>query len=383
MDVWQYSFSKVEYLTIFSAFIYGYIATRFFSGWGLMIGHRKELVFSKEHFAWTLFAFVLLVDIWWGSWSKGVNITQTPFLFYLSILSPLVFFLISVTLFPLKAEFQGLNFRDFFISIRKKIYILFICLCITFYINDTFLQDSPIITDYIVNTGGISLGLAGLILMKRWFDRTIITLAWILLLLHVNDLKVFSGSLDFIEGFSLTEYLTIFLTFLYGAVASRFFMGWGHIYNNWETVTISKKYLAWTLLAFGLLMDMWYGSWEREPYISGNIWIFFLVLTIPIAYYLLSVVIFPDKIDKENDFFEFYQKNVRSIVVLFGATLVANLIVANALEEVQIITAKNIFRVSAIGLATSAIYINRLKFYDVVLILGWLLLIADSILGYI
>src|SRR5690242_1783648 len=99
MDNVNESFSEVEYLSIFTAFIFGYVATRFFSGWSAMINFRHAIKFSKEHLAWTLLTFGLLIDVWWGSWIKGNLITRQT-TYYVSLLSPIIFYLLSILLLP-------------------------------------------------------------------------------------------------------------------------------------------------------------------------------------------------------------------------------------------------------------------------------------------
>ena len=379
MNNWGYHFSQVEYLTIFNTFIYGYIATQFFSGWGFMISHWKKLIFSKEHFAWTLLVFVLLIDVWWGSWLKGLYIVKSSGLFYLNILPPLLFFFIAVTLFPPKKGFQNIDLRVLFLSVRKKIYFLFICLHLAFLLTDSFLLKSSLLVDYVANIGAICLAFAGLYLEKRWMDRFIISVGWILLIVHFFNFKSLVLMQPNINGFSLTEYLTIFIAFIYGAVVSRFFVGWGYIFNSWKEIKVSNKYLIWTFMGFGLVMNMWWGSWDRVPYITNSIWGFLMSLSIPMTLYLLSAVIFPDSIDKEKNFDCFYERNIRLIVAIFAAILIVNSLVALMIEEVQLITFENLLRVIGITFTIACVFLNRPKYYDVVLALGWLLLILDAL----
>ncbi len=133
--------SNVEYLSIFTAFIYGYVATRFFSGWGAMINFRNSIKFSKEHLFWTLLIFGLLIDNWWGSWIKG-NFIDRNVLYYISLLPPLAFYLISVLLFPPLSDDRFLDLRKYFNSVKKRNYLILIGLFITFLVNDYFFKRS-------------------------------------------------------------------------------------------------------------------------------------------------------------------------------------------------------------------------------------------------
>src|SRR5262245_1156625 len=108
------AFSFVEYLSIFTSIVYGYAATRFLSGWSAIINFREQLFISKAHLAWTLLTFGLLIDVWWGSWMKGSQISRHVALYYLSLVSPLIFYIISVMLFPPLVGSAFFNLRAYF-----------------------------------------------------------------------------------------------------------------------------------------------------------------------------------------------------------------------------------------------------------------------------
>ena len=88
-------FSPAEYLTTFTTFIYGYVATQFLAGWSSMITHRKSIILSKEHLCWTIFSFILLIDIWWTSWRKTEIIDTDNLIFYSTLITPLIFYFLS------------------------------------------------------------------------------------------------------------------------------------------------------------------------------------------------------------------------------------------------------------------------------------------------
>lgn len=218
------SFTIVEYLSVFTAFIYGYVATRFFSGWGAMINFRQSIKFSKEHLLWTLLIFGLLIVNWWGSWIKGNFIHQT-LLYYISLLPPIFFYLISVLLFPPLSDDRFLDLRNHYYSIRKRNYLVLIGLFVTFLINDYFFKRLFFANNYL-NGVAIFIALAGYMSQSIFIHRSILVIGWIMLLVYIVRQPVVLH--DNIEGFSLTEYLTIFIAFVYGSIASRFFSGWGN-----------------------------------------------------------------------------------------------------------------------------------------------------------
>ena len=73
------SLSKVEYLTTFNAFIFGYVVSRYLQEWGRLINRRRSVAFSVEHFLWPFLGFALLIDLWWSAWVRLKYIDWFPF----------------------------------------------------------------------------------------------------------------------------------------------------------------------------------------------------------------------------------------------------------------------------------------------------------------
>lgn len=374
-------FSMLEYLSIFTAFIYGYVATRFFSGWSAMINFRHSIRFSTEHFGWTLLTFGLLIDIWWGSWIKGQAITRHVTFYYLSLLSPIIFYLISIVLFPPFHDDRFLDLRKYFASMRKRQYLVFIALFISFLINDFFFKPLIISGTYF-NVVAILLAVIGYFAHSVFVHRFILVTAWTMLLAHITFQSPV-WSTDKINGFSLMEYLTVFIAFIYGFVASKFFSGWGMMITKFNRITFSKEHIAWTLLAFGLLMDFWTGSWEREKFISLNINYFILSLTLPMAFYVVVAISFPTvKNGEQIDLRGFYQSNKKLIYSLFACAIFLNAVVANVMEESTLLSSENIFRVIGISLAMIASFSRKQFMERSVLVLGWITLLVHTFIDF-
>ncbi len=369
------SFTIVEYLSVFTAFIYGYVATRFFSGWGAMINFRQSIKFSKEHLLWTLLIFGLLIVNWWGSWIKGNFIHQT-LLYYISLLPPIFFYLISVLLFPPLSDDRFLDLRNHYYSIRKRNYLVLIGLFVTFLINDYFFKRLFFANNYL-NGVAIFIALAGYMSQSIFIHRSILVIGWIMLLVYIVRQPVVLH--DNIEGFSLTEYLTIFIAFVYGSIASRFFSGWGNFISKFDTLTFSKDHFGWSLLAFGLLLDFWTGSWPREKFITININYFILSLLVPIAFFALTAVLFPlIKNNDNNDLKVFYLSHKKIIFLLFGITMLANAVTANLMEQ-KLMDLENLFRVIALLLTAFAFYTKRTNIERIVLVFGFVTFIVHMI----
>jgi hypothetical protein len=372
MQVPEDSFSIVEYLSIFTAFIYGFVATRIFSGWGAMINFRHHVRFSKEHLIWTFFTFGLLINIWWGSWIKGNFIDNNTLIYFVSLLPTFSFYFISVFLFPPLNDEKFLDLEKYFQGIRKNNYILFILLFLSLEIGRHFFKNEVFI-DFYFNLLAIAMATLGFFSKSKILHYIIIFTASILLLVHMSFNKPIDASIAIIKGFSFTEYLTIFIAFIYGSIASRFFSGWGVIILKYDRITYSKEHLVWTILMFGLLLDFWVSTWERINYISLDFMFFVFSLSVPIAFYALTAVLFPViKNNDKIDLVDFYLSHRKIIFILFGVTILTNAITANVIEH-DLMHIRNIFRLIAL-LLTLVIYFTRKRWVERgILTLGCLL----------
>ncbi len=118
-------FSKVEYLVMFNAILYGIVASEFFIGWGRMSRNYKITKFHWVHLLWTVFAFGMLIDMWWVSWVRGEFITSDIGFFYSSLIIPLLFHLISVVLFPILKGRKSVDFKLEFYKRKNILFTLF------------------------------------------------------------------------------------------------------------------------------------------------------------------------------------------------------------------------------------------------------------------
>lgn len=379
MEVRTDSFSIVEYLSIFTAFIYGYVATRFFSGWAAMINFRKSIRFSEEHLVWTVLTFGLLIDVWWGSWIKGNFISRHMALYYLSLLSPLILYVVSVILFP---NFNDNRFHDlsvYFDRVRKRNYLVFIVLFLSFEAGRYYFKEENI-TDLYFNVAAIACAGVGYFSKEKVIHYIILAAGSVLLISHITAQQPLHADLGTEENFSLTEYLTIFIAFIYGSIASRFFSGWGIMISQFDRINFSKDHFAWTLFAFGLLLDFWTGSWPRERFISLNINYFILSLLVPIVFYVQTAVIFPViKNGDTIDLREFFRTHKKLIYLLFGITIVANGITANLMEQ-RWTDVENLFRIGALILALFGVFTRWIAVEKMVLVLGWIMLILHTVI---
>ena len=86
---------------------------------------------------------------------------------------------------------------------------------------------------------------------------------------------------------------------------------------------------------FLLMLDMWWGTWGREAYLTINILYFFLSLVVPILFYFFSSVLFPIELLHRgyDQLRHYYLRNNKAFCVFFGLILFSNAVVANVMEE--------------------------------------------------
>jgi hypothetical protein len=193
-----------------------------------------------------------------------------------------------------------------------------------------------------------------------------------IVILHLIALISFPQPFADVKGFSFVEYLTVFLTFIYGFVTYRFLEGWGIIITNWRKLTLGLDYIPWTIVAFLLMLDMWWGTWAREEFLPQSILYFFVSLMVPVLYYFMSAVMFPLELLAQGyiKLNQYYFRNNRIICLFLGLILLCNGIVSHVMEENELISSENLFRVVGITLSTAGMSSTKLIYHRIVLGLG-------------
>jgi hypothetical protein len=374
-------FSPAEYLTTFTTFIYGYVATQFLSGWSSMITHRKAITFSKEHIGWTIFTFILFMDIWWTSWRKTEIIASGNLIFYSSLATPFVFYFLSHLLFPDLDALPGNNLRTYLTPVTRKVMVTFIFLLLSFFVSDIIFPNYLPLNEIIIAVG-VALAAVLIIFPEAIYLRRIFQwAAGGLLFIHLFALLKFPQPYTQINGFSFEEYLTVFLTFIYGFVTWRFLEGWGLVITNYRKLTLGYDFIPWTIMAFLLMLDMWWGTWAREDYLPKNIIYFFVSLIVPILFYFMSAVIFPLELLKRGyvRLHQYYYRNRKAICLFFGLILLTNAFVSYAIEEKTFFSSENLFRFLGITLAMAGIISSRIIYHRIILFLGTAIIIIHAI----
>lgn len=184
-----HSYSKVEHLTIFTSMIYGYVITVFLVGWSRML--RAPIKnFSWTQLLWSIFTFLFLIDIWWGSWYRNSHVASSLLHFLLSIATPLLTFIVCALLFPLKEE--RVDYLSHFMNNKASVFWAFALLFLTQIILSFFFIESAQ-SENTLRFIGLLLSLISIRVNSLIYHRVLVTVAFVLLCM--NLISQFSHSL--------------------------------------------------------------------------------------------------------------------------------------------------------------------------------------------
>ena len=174
---------------------------------------------------------------------------------------------------------------------------------------------------------------------------------------------------EILEGFSQVEYLIIFSAIVFGAIAGEYFSGWGNLLRYRHKTKFSPIQFAWSIFAFLLLIQNWFGSWPRAKFVNDNALYFYFSLIPLLLFYLMSILMFPER-KKEKDhvlnFKEHYNKNSRALFIVFGIYLLFTIVGSYVYKDVGNVLAQNILRTIAIALCIFGAIFNEKKWIHVI-----------------
>lgn len=180
-----------------------------------------------------------------------------------------------------------------------------------------------------------------------------------------------------IDGFTHTEYLVVFIAIIFGYVGAEYFQGWGWMMRNRGEVKVYWQHLLWTLFAFIMFIQNWWGIWPRTGFITGSIFYFFFSL-IPIAlFYLISVILFPDvKQAGVLDMKNYFYNNTRYFFLLLAIYFLLAIVNSYVYPDIGNVLLQNLIRLAGVLLALTAAYFNKnVILHTILLIIGYILLI--------
>ena len=177
---------------------------------------------------------------------------------------------------------------------------------------------------------------------------------------------------ELIKGFSQVEYLTVFNAIIFGFVGAEFYAGWGSMIRNRSHIKNYWQHVLWTLLAFTLYIQNWYGIWPRIEFINVNVFYFVFSLAPIFVFHVIGVILFPDFSKPENeDLKKYHFENIKYLYILFGAYLM--LAIANSVvyPDKGNVLLQTIIRVVGITLCVLAIIFQKYRvIHAIFLIIG-------------
>lgn len=182
---------------------------------------------------------------------------------------------------------------------------------------------------------------------------------------------------DVIGGFTHTEYLTVFNAIIFGYVGAEYFQGWGAIIRNRRNIKAYWQHLLWTVFAFVMFIQNWWGIWPRVSDINESIF-FFIYSLLPIfLFYLISVILFPDfKNNEQMDMKEYFYSNTRWLFALFAVYFVFTIVSSFVYHDIGNVLIQNIIRSGGVLLAATAAYFNKTVWLHIIfLLIGYYMLI--------
>ncbi len=184
---------------------------------------------------------------------------------------------------------------------------------------------------------------------------------------------------NIIEGFTHTEYLTVFSAIIFGYVGAEYFQGWGALIRNRRNLKAYWQHTLWTIFAFTLFIQNWWGIWPRTKMINESIFYFFYSLVPIFLFYIISVILFPDfrnSTDKTTDMRTYFYDNTRYLFGLFSLYFVFTIISSFVYPDIGNVLMQNLIRGFGVALAAAAAYYNKNKIlHSIFLIIGYAALI--------
>ncbi len=180
---------------------------------------------------------------------------------------------------------------------------------------------------------------------------------------------------DSFDGFSRTEYLSVFIALIYAFSVAEVLVGWSKMLRSRKKIVFSTDHFIFTVSLLLVLILNWYVLWTRVGILTKGFG-YFLISFIPvIILYFWSLYVFPD-FDEEKDLKKYTDENYNTILLFWATFLIVNIAVAIYLGEIQLTDISVIARSIAIISILVVIIFNLKKFRRVALLINFLVLLS-------
>lgn len=181
-----------NYLLVFYSIVVGFVATEFLAGWRELIRNRNRYTFYSLHIGWTILAFILLIQNWWGSWQDRLSIGLNFGYFLLKLSTPVCFYLLTVLLFPANSADgrDKINFRQQFQSSSKSLHLSAFGLVCLFIVTGIVLAGEPLLAwaVWIRGLAAVPILLAAFY-NRSWFHVAVFVYSFALFIIFVFTVR--------------------------------------------------------------------------------------------------------------------------------------------------------------------------------------------------
>jgi hypothetical protein len=162
---------------------------------------------------------------------------------------------------------------------------------------------------------------------------------------------------------SFLEYIIVFVSIVFGYIASEFFNGWGRFLRNRTTIQAHWDYIALTIFFFIIFLDFWWLSYTWYVNVVKNIFSLLSFLATPLIYFFYTILLFPH----EQKMAEFnsrahFQKNNVAMYILFICLMVVSILNEFLFKTHSFTTPENLIRLIAIGICVVFIVFRKKEF---------------------
>ena len=140
----QESFSI--FLITFISIIFAIVAFEFLAGWKKLLKNRHRVRIDAVHLAWTILAFLFLLQNWWGLWRYREAIGEGFLLFLFRVVNPIGFYISTIYLFPEITNELMFNCKEYFLKNAKVIFYLFAALLLKFSFDSVVMLREPVLS---------------------------------------------------------------------------------------------------------------------------------------------------------------------------------------------------------------------------------------------
>ena len=311
---------------------------------------------------------------WWNLYDRseliGLNLGN-----FLAVLPYSILFYFIATVAFARIDSSNINsLSTVYFTHRLRLYISLLL----FVIYDFFMTIH--VENHIFQIVGLFICVAGIASNNKHLHKALLTIGItsLLLLIFRNLLNI---NHEFIYGkdkYSKVEHLTIFISMIYGYVITVFFVGWSRMLRTKQR-NLSMTQFLWTLFAFFFLIDIWWGSWSRNSHVASTMLHFLLSLATPFLIFVICVLLFPSKDEKDN-YLGYFLANKNLIFLTFALLFLSQIVLSFFfVEDFQ---SENYLRLAGIGLSLLSIKINNLIYHKILVTVAFILLSGNLFLQF-